>query len=464
MSPETIPPHHAIPDGQRSSLSRFERAILVFLFSGLVLFGGLVEMRSAFLERRMTDLGVYLRAAWAVRTGADLYRVQDNNDWHYHYPPLFAILLVPLADPPAGADRTGLIPFAVSVAFWYAISVLCLIGAVHWLARALEQMSPDPAIRSLPQGCRRWWALRVWPVCVCLPPIGHTLMRGQVNLLLLLLLCGMAAAVLRGRRWQAGLWLAGAICLKIIPALLLIYPLWRRDLRCLAGCALGLVVGFGLIPALVFGPAQTLAYYQEWDRALRQAALTDGSDQSRAKELIEVTATDSQSYLAILHNSLNPAREMRPPNSTPAERLAHWLMGGALTILTLMAGGWRKTGSAETEAVFLGLLVIMMLLLSPVCHLHYFCLSVLAVMGVLSTVWKGEPELWLGWLWLFVLGVNFLANALPHLPGLEYARDFGLATGGTLLLWLAGVATLWRRTRLPTSAVAKRPDVASAAA
>jgi hypothetical protein len=61
-------------------------------------------------------------------------------------------------------------------------------------------------------------------------------MRGQVNLLLLALLCGTAAATLRGRRFRAGLFLAGAICIKVIPAFLLLFPLWRRDGRCLLGC------------------------------------------------------------------------------------------------------------------------------------------------------------------------------------------------------------------------------------
>ena len=67
----------------------------------LLAFGVLVEIRSAYMRRRMTDLNCYLRAAWAVRQGgADLYHVFDDNGWHYNYPPLFAILLTPLADPP----------------------------------------------------------------------------------------------------------------------------------------------------------------------------------------------------------------------------------------------------------------------------------------------------------------------------------------------------------------------------
>src|SRR5438876_9234519 len=119
------------------ALSRWQRGGLALCLVVVVLFGVLVEMRSAYLTRRMGDLGVFLRTAWAVRTGQDIYTVTDNNGYHYHYPPLFAILLVPLADPPPGAERSWTVPYAVTVAIWYAFSVLCVVIAVHWLAGAL---------------------------------------------------------------------------------------------------------------------------------------------------------------------------------------------------------------------------------------------------------------------------------------------------------------------------------------
>src|SRR5260370_478605 len=224
---------------------------LVLCVAAAVLFGILVELRSAYLQRRMADLGAFLSTVWAVRTGQDIYTVTAHNGYHCPYPPLFAILLTPLADPPPGADRSWAVPYPITVAIWYVISLLCLVNAVHWLACTLEETNPAAPAR----GSRRWWALRVLPVLACLPPIGHTLMRGQVSLLLLLLLCGMAAALLPGGAWHAGLWLAGAICLKVIPAFLLLYPLYRRDVRCLTGCAVGLVLGLAAIPAVVFGPA-----------------------------------------------------------------------------------------------------------------------------------------------------------------------------------------------------------------
>ena len=212
-------------------LSRWQTLGVVGFFAFLIAFGGLVEYRSALLTRRMGDLDVFLRAAWAVRNDADLYTISSDNDWHYIYPPLYAILLTPLADPPRDADPTGHLPYALSVAIFYVINLLCLLWGVHRLASALEERSEDAGFRAQPKYCLRWWLLRLWPIAICFLPIGHTMMRGQVNVIVLAVLCLTLAGWIRGQSFRAGGWLALAICIKVIPAYLLIYPLWKRDWR-----------------------------------------------------------------------------------------------------------------------------------------------------------------------------------------------------------------------------------------
>src|SRR5262245_49589359 len=108
------------------------------LLTGFLVFGVLVEIRSAFLKRRMTDLDIYLRAAWAIRAGADIHSITDENGWHYHYPPLLAIVLTPLADAPPGTDRSGLLPFGLSNAIWYFLNVGLLFWGAHRLATLIE--------------------------------------------------------------------------------------------------------------------------------------------------------------------------------------------------------------------------------------------------------------------------------------------------------------------------------------
>ncbi len=436
-------------------LSKWERAGLIVLLVVIVLLGGLVVKRSAFLQRRMTDLDCYLRAAWAVRTSADLYEIKDPNDWHYNYPPLFAILMVPLADPPDGEDRSGMLPFWLSAAVWYGFSLVCLALAVHWLARAIEPVLPDKQMQ--PCGGRRWWALRILPVLACLAPIGHTLVRGQVNLLLLALLCGMIAATVRGRSWLAGFCLAGAICLKVIPVFLLLFPLWRRDFRCLGGCALGLVIGLGMLPFAVFGEPRTVAYYQKYTSVLLGPALGIGSDQSRAKEMIETTANDSQSLQATLHNTLHPVRAERPAHPTVLVRWIPRLVGGLMTLLTLLAAGpptlpsptWGREGwGGPNTVLFFGSLVINMLLLSPVCHMHYFSLCVIVVMGLVAAAWEKNGGMCLGFGLSLLLAVNFIVYLLPNVPGWLVLRDLGIAMYPVLVLWLVGTLVLWRRRRM----------------
>jgi hypothetical protein len=450
--PETKPVPSPCPVAEPRWLNSWERCGLILLGIVVILFGGLVELRSALLRRRMGDLDVFLRAAWAVRAGEDIYAVTSSNGFHYHYPPLFAILLTPLADPPAGADRAWILPYPTAVAVWYFLSMLCLAAAVHGLASALEQSSPDPAVRNQLLGCWRWWALRVVPFLACVPAVGGSLMRGQVDALLLFLLCGMIAAFLRGRSWQAGLCLAAAISLKVIPAFLLLYPLRQRDWRCLSACALGLAVGLGVIPAGVFGPARAWSYLEEWAEVLVRPALTQGGDQSRALELTDVPSTDSQSLLAILHNTLYLDRSTRPRQPSDGVRLAHWSIGVILTGLLFWAARQRPACDGPGTVVLLGSLVMLMLLLSPVCHLHYFCLAIPLVMGLLALDQQSGAILRLSSPMKVLLLLNLLANALPRIPGLDVLRDLGIAGHAGLVLTLVGIAVLWKqfpRGRLP---------------
>ena len=124
------------------------------------------KFRSALIERRMGDLTVFVRTAWAVRSGEDLYDVADEKGFHYQYAPLLAILMTPLADPPAGVDRSWVLPYQVTVAVWYVLNVLFLAIAVHWLASALERSVGEPAGRpratALVAAAPGAWC---WPAC-----------------------------------------------------------------------------------------------------------------------------------------------------------------------------------------------------------------------------------------------------------------------------------------------------------
>jgi alpha-1,2-mannosyltransferase len=429
--------------------TRIERLGIGLFFFCAIAFGGIVEMRSAFLNARRTDLDVYLRAAWAVRTGHDLYTIIDDRGWHYHYPPLFAIALIPLADPPPGQNRAGMMPFWLSVAVWYVLNLIFLGWAVNHLAAALEQCIATRYGGIPPPGSRSWWTLRILPILICIAPIGVALERGQADVLLLALLCAMIAAVMARRSFAAGMWLAGAICLKLFPAYLLIYPLWRRDWRMIASCGFGLMLGLVLIPAAYFGPAQALSYAREWNQVLIQPALFNGANQSRTGELLDINGTDNQSFVAMFHRwrnfdeTVTVARRFRSRPLESWARPAHWCAALLLTALTLLAAGLRPTGeSALREELVIGSLAILMVLSSPVSHVHYFTLMVPLAMGLL--IFGRGGAVYPGWKWIWLFAAVGLSAAVALLPGLGALRDLCVGSFGALALWGAGLVVIGR--------------------
>jgi len=427
-----LPPKSRLTDGQHVLIGLI---IIVFTLLGIA-----VVMRSALMKRRMGDFGCYARAAWAIRSGTSIYDATDDSGFHYNYPPLLAILMTPLADAPQHAAPHPQLCYGITILVWYLLSLLLLAIAVHWLAGALEEGS---SLWGAPSESPAWWALRLGPVLVCAVPVGHTLVRGQTNLLLLCLFCGLIACAARGQSYRAGLCLAGSILLKVFPVYLLIYPLWRRDYRCLAGCAIGLTIGGIAIPVAVLGLPQTLACYRQFGEVTLGPALAVSADSSRSHELIAATATDSQSFQVTLHNTLHPARATRPAFPDAWVRWTARLAGGVLTLITLLAGRAAKSAN-DTCLVYAGLIIIT-LLLSPVCHLHYFCLAIPLLMALMVTTWRRRQDHRLGIGLTALFAVFALGNLVPTLPGCELLRDLGLAMYVALGLWLMAVVTLKSR-------------------
>jgi hypothetical protein len=170
-----------------------------------------------------------------------------------------------------------------------------------------------------------------------------------------------------------------------------------------------------------------------------------GEDASRADELTNQTATEGQSLLTALHNTLHPNLKYRPPKASVGERLTAHLLGGVLTLTTLWAFGWRRRGDGLDLVLFFGLLTLNMLLISPVCHLHYFSLALPLVMALLAGRWQEQERLALGTWLLGLLLLNGIVNLLPQLPDMTILRDCGSAMYGTLFVWLAGIVLLRRR-------------------
>lgn len=444
-----MPPGHG-------RLRTWDKVVFGLFAAAVVVLAVMTEIRSCFLTERHTDFGVYLRAAWAAREGRDPYAVTDDHGWHYCYPPTFALFLTPLADSPPGEHRAGYPPFWFAVAVWTVLCLAFVFVTAHVMARAI--------VTDAPRGSRRWWYARTVPVYATIGGIGFTVSHGQVNTLVAMLVAGAFVAWAARRSFASGVWLAGAAAVKVIPGLLLLFALVHRDRRALAGFVVGSVVLLGVIPAAVFGPAGAVRENRKvFDQVIAPGA-TGGGDQTRAEELTTVTATDSHSFLVVIHNIRTPDHRARKVDAAASTRVAHWAISFVILAVTLRVGWKNRTAPAPDQGVFLGSLVLVMLLMTPASHQHYFALALPAA----GALWlKGladrpgqpypTPRVWVP---LVAFGVG---TTLPLFPGEVFLvlREYGLGTVSTLTLWVASLAAIGRDT---AGVVAEcEPEVARAA-
>lgn len=460
-----------------------ERAGLAVALGATLIFGTVLEFRTALKRAPMTDLGVFACAAGAVRSGDNIYAIFDWHGWHYQYPPTLAILFTPLAHPlPAplpmlapGEPRTaantpwgyridgrsqyyGLhaqnARFFWIVAVWYIISVGLIVFSAHALACILESSKLNTPPPDVTTARRRWWWLRTLPLLVCAGSLGTDLSRGQVDVLMLAAIA--AGLYLISARWEftAGICLAFPATVKLFPPFLLLYPFWRRRWRMSAGIVGGLILALAILPAVTLGPKRTLELYRNWIDVLAKPALGHGTDTSRAKELTGMTATDNQSLLAFIHNWKyhRLPRTLRPPEAAPSERYTVYVVGALMLLGVGMVSGIRRKDGPQDLLITAGLLIGLAFVVSPIVHNYYYLVLLPLVAALLDrSLADGSrsPDKKL----LAVLVIFMTADLLARLPGIgNDLRDLGVPLLSMIAMMCAGAVMLLRRNTAPALA------------
>lgn len=461
-------------------LTRWEVIALLVLLVLMLVFGYMSLRRQALHGNQMSDLDVYGRAAWAVvHDPSQLYTITNDDGWGYTYPPAFAVVMSPFQYPPVEMSEQGWLSWPVMVVIWTALSLGLTWLSVDVLASALERASSDQGVRDRPKFCRDWWGIRVVPLLVCMPSVMSSIVRGQTDPLLLAGFCLMAAWAIRGRFIASGAALSAAIFVKIIPGMLVLYPLWRRQWRLLGGIVIGGVVLGVVLPVVVFGPTTAFELNKTFANVVLLPGLGIGADDSRSAYLTGITTTDNSSFKAILHHLTNfhLPRHERPLDAAPWVKLTHWAAMLLMLAVTFWAAGWKKIDRAAlspttpgsdvrtplNEVLFMGLLIQLMLLFSPVTHFHYYMLWVPLVMAVLMVDREDRQRVGISGYVALLIGLLFLAGLLPRIPwhdlfdvpGLLRVRDAGLLLWGTLGLWAVGVMMLRRREQAARKVVAE---------
>src|SRR5262249_13008322 len=150
-----------------------------------------------------------------------------------------------------------------------------------------------------------------------------------------------------------------------------------------------------------------------------------GTDASRARELTNTSATDSQSIQCAIHNLRHPHPWYRPTLADRWTRLAHWSVAGLLTVLTLVTLG-RRPATPGNEAALMGALAVVMALTSPVCHPHYFVFALPLVTALCSGP-RGRFQFAALVIFTVANAASLLPLRVPNSP-IQPFRDFGVTT------------------------------------
>ena len=431
--------------------------IVALTIWGYVDVSGRGRIQAGNLEAHKTDFTVFTEAGAAFFDGRDPYLVTNPRGWFYLYPPLFALLVSPIA----------ILDSQSQVVVWYAISAVLGFGCYSEARKLLRLVAASEKVRDLevPEASdpSDWIAVSAG-LAVFLPALD-CLQRGQLGIALVYpLMVGFRLAVY-GRAWTdwwfGGIVLAWPVVVKLIPALpvaVLLLQQWTtalgtRRAPSSAGRAAAVTMGLGLggilfvlvIPAACIGWEKNLHHLHTWVN--RVATNQEVGQEAR----FHIDSVRNQSLGNAAHLFAARARGFPSTDNSgehwlavdratierrQADHVTRWLVHIArATVLVLLVFVAVKVSLQSDElgsAASYGLASLATLLISPLAWGHYYVFALPVVLFVpLWMVQRGHPG-----------AAKVLAAGLPaliwmHYLAMSWCGPFGLLGLGTTVWFLS---------------------------
>jgi hypothetical protein len=184
------------------------------------------------------DLANNYAGAMVMRSGGVIYDPNLPLFAGYDNPPLTAILTIPLT----------LFDLRTAIRLFFSLNVLLLIASL-----ALIFVTNRDYLLRYP-----YWLVAV-AVVLNLDPVLDSMLLGQLDLLILFLIVAAYWGYRSDREVAAGASLGLAAMIKLSPALLILYFLFKRRFRAVAS-AFATISLFGLLSLLVAGPSAHIQF------------------------------------------------------------------------------------------------------------------------------------------------------------------------------------------------------------
>jgi len=328
------------------------------------------------------DLQVYVYAVHDLLAGKDIYATSTPG-WNlpFIYPPIAAVLMVPLAVGPYW--------------LWQLLWTFVLVWAQQSVLKRC--------------GVPRGWVLGVIGVVVVLAvePLRTTLGYGQVNTVLMALVVADLLPVPdagrrpggrpdgQRRRLPRGTLIGLAAAIKLTPLLFLVFALLIGKRRAAVTGAISFAVFTGIGAILL--PHQTLAFF---------GGLAGGNTRTASP-----LYAGNQSLLGVFY---------RLGDSSRITTLAGLAVAGIVALLgTIVAAYWWQNGEKVFAVAIVGLCTC---LASPLSWTHHYVWILPLAVAVLRS---GVPlwARWLGGFWVLWVSICLPLAVLPYGGGRERTFD-----------------------------------------
>lgn len=344
---------------------------------------------------QMLDLDVYRAGGQAILHGGNLYALRAADRLPFTYPPVSAVLAVPLA----------LVPFWVAKVGWIAVVYVPLLFAVRISFRPILDRAGGAASVLFPV---------ILAAAAYLLPIRQVIGFGQVDMLLLAM-C-LLDCLATSPRWPRGLLIGLATAIKLEPGVFIIYLLLTRRRR-EAGVAALSFAGWTALAWLI-SPRDSVAY---WTSVIFDTSRLGGNASAGNQAL--------RGMVLRLHADVAPDLIWLPLALVVG-------VGGFAAARACWKHGHDLAGITIT-----GLLGA---LLSPVAWIHHLC-WVLVAIGVIAGDGRRARRIWLA----AITGVLFLSTlpiwAEVTLPAAQLRSFPGFLLENSFGLWALGLIPVLSR-------------------
>jgi len=343
----------------------------------------------------------------------------------FPYPPLFALLMVPLTYLPMWARNV----------MWYGV----LVSATYGCFRICEFL----AVKAFQMAREELFWLRLFSVLLSLKFVLSVFENQAYDSLVFFFMLVGLLGLSQNRNFAAATGLAAATALKPTPVLMLLYALFLRKWKVFA-LGVGVWLALSLLPDVFFTPQRPgPGYLQTWVIEVAIGGLL-GTSPDAYYPLLEHVGLLNQSLKGLVFNIMH--------GQSDADIAVHarMVLYGVYLVYGLVALAVLLLAARLQDALLWGASVILisMLLLSPVSSKSHFVVLLLPHTAIVAHLIR-HREAW-GAV-VPILGASFALNTLTSklFVGRELSNEMlsrGCITLGTLLL-LAAVAVIVLQSR-----------------